>query len=445
MLSNLSVKTPREIVEELNKYIIGQTAAKRAVAIALRNRHRRRFVSGIMKNEITPKNILMIGSTGVGKTEIARRLAKLDNAPFLKVEATKFTEIGYVGRDVESIIRDLVDISIKLVREERVVKFNSKSIILAEEHLLDLLLKDNKSDYFNDMTGENVRDVFKKKLKNGDLDDRMVDIEISQSNLGFDMISVPGMETMTNQFNSLLESISPTKKKKSKVCVKEALDIFKNEELEKFMTKDDISRDGIKRVEDSGIVFLDEIDKIVQSSDRKVSSDISREGVQRDLLPLIDGSNVMTKHGMVKTDHILFIAAGAFHISKPSDLIPELQGRLPVRVKLTSLTADDFVRILLEPDYSLIKQYKDLLKVEGVNLVFSDDSISSIAQIAYNMNQSVENIGARRLYTIIEKLLENILFDSGDSKFGEFFIDSNYVYKNLQDFDYIDDLRRFIL
>lgn len=444
MLNNLFIKTPRLILEELNKHIVGQQAAKKAVAIALRNRHRRRLVSESMRNEIKPKNILMIGSTGVGKTEIARRLAKLDNAPFIKVEVTKFTEIGYVGRDVESIIRDLVDISIKLVFEERSINFKKKAFVLAQDRLLDFLLLDNKGGYF-DSNRIGFKDIMRKKLLSGEFDEKEVDIDVKQSNSVLDFMSVPGMENMTNHFNSILNSIMQSKKKKIRVKVKEALNLLQSEELEKFLNKDELKQEGIKRVENSGIVFLDEIDKIVQDSEKKGSSDISREGVQRDLLPLIDGCNVMTKYGLVKTNYILFIAAGAFHISKPSDLIPELQGRLPICVKLSSLGIDDFVKILIEPNYSLIKQYIDLLKVEGVNLLFSNDSILAIAEIAYNMNQRIENIGARRLYTIMEKLLEDILFDAGDSKFGDFTISKDYVYRCFDDVDYMIDFSRFIL
>lgn len=445
MLNKISIKTPKEIVEDLNKHIIGQKNAKRAVAIALRNRHRRRFVSSPLQNEITPKNILMIGSTGVGKTEIARRLAKLDNAPFIKVEATKFTEIGYVGRDVESIIRDLVDISIKLVREEIIVKTKDLIQSLVEERLLNILLTEKtKYNYFSDKLEEN-RKTLKLKLSSGILDDDEVEINTNQAKPSFDFVSLPGMENMNNQFNNILESISPIKKKKRKVKIKDAIDILTEEEISKFIDKDEIKREGIKRVEENGIVFLDEIDKITQSFNKKTSIDISREGVQRDLLPLLDGGVVITKYGIVKTNHILFIAAGAFHVSKPSDLLPELQGRLPVRVKLNSLTIDDFINILLEPDYSLIKQYKDLLKTEGVNLIFSKNSIHSIAEITYKLNQNIENIGARRLYTVMEKLLDEILFTAGDTKTGDFFINSDYVYKQLKDFDYILDLKRFIL
>jgi len=444
MLNKLAIKTPRDIVSELNKHIIGQNSAKRAVAIALRNRYRRRFVPEEFKNEITPKNILMIGSTGVGKTEIARRLAKLDNAPFIKVEATKFTEIGYVGRDVESIIRDLVDIAVKLVQEEEISKVSSKALFLAEEKILNILLSDRTDSSILFKT-DDIKSFLKKKLQSGELNDKEIEINIVQEKTAVDFLSFPGMEGVADQFNNILNSLSSEKKKKRIVNIKDALKILKEEESSKLINFDNIKFQAIDRVEQSGIVFLDELDKIAQRSDKKVSTDVSREGVQRDLLPLIEGSNVMTKYGIVKTDYILFIASGAFHISKPSDLIPELQGRLPIKVKLDSLTTDDFIKILLEPDYSIVKQYKELLKVEGVNLVFSDDSIISIAQIANDINEYEENIGARRLHTVMEKLLDNILFEAGHEKNFDFLIDSDYVYKCLKDLNYVSNLDNFIL
>lgn len=446
ILSKLSIKTPKDIVLELDKHIVGQMAAKRAVAIALRNRYRRRFVPEKFKNEITPKNILMIGSTGVGKTEIARRLAKLDGAPFIKVEATKFTEIGYVGRDVESIIRDLVDIAIKLLKEEECAKVSSKALCLAEEKVLDQLMSE-QSDFSivsNDKIDE-IKSVLRRQLKSGELNDKEIEVDVAQQKAAFDFMSVPGMDGIADQFNNLLSSLSFEKKKKKIMTIKDALKILKEEESSRLINFDNIKLQALDRVEQSGIVFLDELDKIAQSSDKKVSADVSREGVQRDLLPLLEGSNVMTKHGMVKTDYILFIASGAFHISKPSDLIPELQGRLPIKVKLDSLNSEDFVRILLEPDYSLVKQYKELLKVEGVNLLFSKDSIISISQIANNINQYEENIGARRLHTVMEKLLEGLLFDAGNGEHIDFLIDSDYVYRCLKDLNCVNNLESFIL
>ncbi|HFL8824396.1 MAG TPA: ATP-dependent protease ATPase subunit HslU [Candidatus Azoamicus sp. OHIO1] len=442
MSKMLFVKTPKQIVEELDKYIIGQNSAKRAVAIALRNRYRRKFVSDELKNEITPKNILMIGATGVGKTEIARRLACLDGAPFIKVEATKFTEIGYVGRDVDSIIRDLIDIAIKLVREEEIKNVRFKAEISAEEKLLDILLSVDSELSQKDC---DIRQLFRRKLRDGLLDNKEIEVELSQSLTGVEIMSIPGMEEMTSQLQGILRSLSGNRKKKRKMIVREALKLLIDEEAFKLLNEDDIKIKAIDRVEQNGIVFLDEIDKIVQCSEKKVGIDVSREGVQRDLLPLIEGCNVVTKYGIVKTNYILFIAAGAFHISKVSDLIPELQGRLPIRVKLDSLQVDDFVRILVEPKASLVKQYRDLLSVEGVNLEFTSSSISCIAKIAYDINEHSENIGARRLHTVMEKLLEDVLFDSVCEEYKDFFIDDEYVYKKLGKLEYNGDLNKFIL
>lgn len=445
MLKMSFIKTPKQIVEELDKYIIGQDVAKRSVAIALRNRYRRKLVPDDLKDEITPKNILMIGATGVGKTEIAKRLANLACAPFIKVEATKFTEIGYVGRDVDSIIRDLVDISIKLVREEEIKKVKFKAEILAEEKILDVLLQTDISDLFPSLDGVDIKSFLRKKLRNGDLDSKEIEIDVLQSTVGFEIMSPPGMEEMTNQLQGILKSLSGNKKKKRKLLVKDALKILIDEESLKFLNEDEIRTRAIDNVEQNGIVFLDEIDKIVQSSEKKVGADVSREGVQRDLLPLIEGCNVSTKYGIVKTNYILFIAAGAFHISKVSDLIPELQGRLPIRVKLDSLQVNDFVRILIEPKTSLIKQYKSLLQVEGVNLEFTSSSVNSIAKIAYDMNEHFENIGARRLHTVMEKLLEDLLFDSVDGNGSDFVIDVEYVYKKLGKFESGYNVNKFIL
>lgn len=441
MINNNSKKNPREIVEELDKHIIGQTEAKKAVAIALRNRYRRRLIPNELKNEITPKNILMIGPTGVGKTEIARRLAKLDNAPFIKIEATKFTEIGYVGRDVESIIRDLLDIAINMVKKDEIIKFESKIKEITEEKILNYILNQEE----NKNTSEEYKDKIRKQLKSEEINKKEIEIDTTQTHTSFDYYNIPGMEMLNNQFQNILQSISGKKTKKIKTTIKNAINIIKDEEASKFINTEEITAKAIEKVEQSGIVFLDEIDKITQFSDRKNSADISREGVQRDLLPLIEGCNVSTKHGIIKTDYILFIAAGAFHISKPSDLIPELQGRLPIKVSLNSLNSTDFVKILLDTDYNLIKQYTEILKSEKVEINFTNDSIHCIANIAYNINQNTENIGARRLQTVMEKLLEDILFDAGDKIIGKVKIDSNYVYTKLKEFDYINDLNKFTL
>ncbi|HIH2762680.1 MAG TPA: ATP-dependent protease ATPase subunit HslU [Candidatus Azoamicus sp. MARI] len=439
MTKNLFTKTPKEIVNELDKHIIGQTEAKKAVAIALRNRYRRKLIPEELKNEITPKNILMIGATGVGKTEIARRLAKLDNAPFIKVEATKFTEIGYVGRDVETIIKDLLDIAINMLKKNEITKFESKIKELSEEKIINYIISSDEKKY----TLENKKDELKKKLYSGELDKIEIEIDMSNSNNYFDNYNIPGMEIIGNQFQNIMQSLSG--KKKIKTTIKNALNIIKEEEASKFINKDDIITKAIELVEQNGIVFLDEIDKITQFSDKKNSADVSREGVQRDLLPLIEGCNVNTKHGVIKTDYILFIAAGAFHISKPSDLIPELQGRLPIKVSLNTLNAMDFIKILLNTDYNLIKQYTEILKTENVEIKFTNDSITCIANIAYNINQNTENIGARRLQTVMEKLLEDILFDAGDTVLGEITIDSNYVYMKLKDIDHTNDINKFTI
>lgn len=437
----LFTKTPKEIVDELDKHIIGQIEAKKAVAIALRNRYRRKLIPDELKNEITPKNILMVGSTGVGKTEIARRLAKLDNAPFIKVEATKFTEIGYVGRDVETIIRDLLDISINIIKKNEINKFESKIKKKTEEKIINYIMSKEE----NKNISENKKDELRKKLTSGELDKTEIEIEISNSNNNFDNYNITGIDILGDQFQNMIQSLSGKKNKKIKTTIKNAINIIKEEETSKFINKDDIIKKAIDSVEQNGIVFLDEIDKITQFSDKKNSADVSREGVQRDLLPLIEGCNITTKHGIIKTDYILFIAAGAFHISKPSDLIPELQGRLPIKVSLNSLNAMDFIKILLHTDYNLIKQYKEILKTEKVNINFTNDSITCIANIAYNINQNTENIGARRLHTVMEKLLEDILFEAGDNITGDITIDSNYVYMKLKDIDYTNDINKFTL
>lgn len=441
MTKLLLTKTPKQIVDELDKHIIGQTEAKKAVAIALRNRYRRKLISDELKNEITPKNILMIGATGVGKTEIARRLAKLDNAPFIKVEATKFTEIGYVGRDVETIIRDLLDIAINMIKKDEISKFESKVKEITEERIINYIISndENKNLY------EYQKDELKKKIYSGDMDKKEIEIDISNSNNNFENYNIPGMDMLNTQFQAIMNSLSGKKQKKIKTTIKNAINIIKEEEASKFINNDEIITTAIEKVEQNGIVFLDEIDKITQFSDKKNSADVSREGVQRDLLPLIEGCNVNTKYGVIKTDYILFIAAGSFHISKPSDLIPELQGRLPIKVYLNSLNAMDFVKILLNTDHSLIKQYTEILKTEKVEIKFTNDSIHCIANIAHNINQNTENIGARRLQTIMEKLLEDILFEAGDKLIGEINIDSNYVYMKLKDIDQTNNINKFTL
>ncbi|HIH2763311.1 MAG TPA: ATP-dependent protease ATPase subunit HslU [Candidatus Azoamicus sp.] len=441
MTKLLLIKTPKEIVNELDKHIIGQTEAKKAVAIALRNRYRRKLIPDELKNEITPKNILMIGTTGVGKTEIARRLAKLDNAPFIKVEATKFTEIGYVGRDVETIIRDLLDIAINMVKREEINKIESKIKNITEEKIFNYIISNDE----NKNISENKKEELKKNLASGNMDKIEIEIDVSNSNNYFDNLNIPGMDIIGNQVQNIMQSLSGKKNKKIKTTVKNAINIIKDEEASKFINKDDIITAAIEKVEQNGIVFLDEIDKITQFSDKKNSADVSREGVQRDLLPLIEGCNINTKYGVIKTDYILFIAAGAFHISKPSDLIPELQGRLPIKVSLNSLNAIDFIKILLNTDYSLIKQYTEILKTENVEINFTTDSIHCIANIAYNINQNTENIGARRLHTVMEKLLEDILFDAGDKLTGKVNIDSNYVYTKLKDIDHTNDINKFTI
>jgi len=436
---------PQEIVTELDKHIIGQQDAKRAVAIALRNRHRRMHVEPALQNEITPKNILMIGPTGVGKTEIARRLAKLANAPFIKIEATKFTEVGYVGRDVDSIIRDLIDISMKLTREEAVAKVETKANEIAKERILDALLPSAKhTEEINSEDAKATRELFRSKLHTGELDDKEIEIEVSQSTVGIEIMAPPGMEEMSSQLQSIFQNISNDRTKSRKIRVKDAKKILREEEANKLVNFDDLKSLAIERVEQSGIVFLDEIDKITQRSERS-GADVSREGVQRDLLPLIEGCTVTTKYGMVKTDHILFIASGSFHLSKPSDLIPELQGRLPIRVELKALQPEDFIRILTEPDASLTNQYAALLATEGVTLKFALDGIETMANLAWQINESTENIGARRLHTVMEKLLEDISFRASELKDSTINIDAVYVDKQIGALCKDQDLSRFIL
>ncbi len=440
----MSAMTPREIVNELDKHIIGQHEAKRAVAIALRNRWRRMQVASPLREEITPKNILMISPTGVGKTEIARRLAKLADAPFIKVEATKFTEVGYVGRDVESIIRDLADIAIKMFREREMAKVEHRALDAAEDRILDALLPPARTAGDQDRERDSMaRQVFRKKLREGVLDDKEIEIEIKAAPVGVEIMAPPGMEEMTSQLQSMFSNISGDRKKTRKMKVAEAMRKIKEEEAAKLVNEEEIKQQAIRAAEENGIVFIDEIDKVAKRSEH-TSADVSREGVQRDLLPLIEGSTINTKFGMIRTDHILFIASGAFHLAKPSDLIPELQGRLPIRVELSALTPDDFRRILTEPNASLTEQYVALLKSEGVDLEFTSDAIQQIAEIAWRVNETTENIGARRLHTVMERLLEEISFNK-DNIQGKFVVDSAYVDKQLGELSSDEDLSRYIL
>jgi ATP-dependent HslUV protease ATP-binding subunit HslU len=441
----MSNMTPREIVHELDKYIIGQDAAKRAVAIALRNRWRRMQLPEELRAEITPKNILMIGPTGVGKTEIARRLAKLANAPFVKVEATKFTEVGYVGRDVESIVRDLVDVAIKMYREQEMTRVRFRAEEAAEERILDILLPAAR-DTTAEKSSSSTRQLLRKKLREGELDTKEIEVEVSANMPGMEIMAPPGMEEMTNQLQSMFSNMSRQQKKARKLPIKAAFEALCDEEAAKMVNEEELKQKAVAEAEQNGIVFIDELDKVAKRSEG-AGADVSREGVQRDLLPLIEGSTVSTKHGMVKTDHILFIASGAFHLARPSDLIPELQGRLPIRVELSALTPDDFERILTEPSASLTEQYQALLATEGVDLKFSQDGLRRIAETAWRVNERTENIGARRLHTVMERLLEETSFGAADAGLKEeaLMVDASYVDKQLQELSEDDDLSRFIL
>ncbi|MFA7633713.1 MAG: ATP-dependent protease ATPase subunit HslU [Thiohalomonadaceae bacterium] len=440
----MSAMTPREIVQELDKHIIGQTAAKRSVAVALRNRWRRSQVDAQLRNEITPKNILLIGPTGVGKTEIARRLAKLANAPFIKVEATKFTEVGYVGRDVEAIIRDLMDLAIKMTREQEMAKVHHRAFEAAEERILDILLPAARG-FEEEQADSSTRQKFRKKLREGNLDDKEIELEVS-AQMGVEIMAPPGMEEMTSQLQGLFKNLSGGRTKQRKLRVKEAMRLLTEEEAAKLINEEDLKSRALHAVEQNGIVFLDEMDKICRRGSESASGDdISREGVQRDLLPLVEGSNVSTKYGMVKTDHILFIASGAFHLARPSDLIPELQGRFPIRVELDALVTADFIRILTEPDASLTEQYKALLATEGVTVDFTEGGIARIAEIAWQVNESTENIGARRLHTVLERLLESLSFEAADKSGQTISIDAAYVDAQLGELAEDEDLSRYIL
>jgi ATP-dependent HslUV protease ATP-binding subunit HslU len=447
----MSDMTPREIVHELDSHIVGQSDAKRAVAIALRNRWRRMQLNEDLRNEVTPKNILMIGPTGVGKTEIARRLAKLARAPFIKVEATKFTEVGYVGKEVETIIRDLADMAIKMVKEDEMSRVQHLAEEAAEERILDVLLPPARDGFGNaeksddDSDNNSTRQIFRKKLREGKLDDKEIELDLAAPQVGVEIMAPPGMEDMTSQLQGMFQSMSSDKTKKRKLKIKDAFKSLQEEEASKIVNQEDIKQKAIYAVEQNGIVFIDEIDKICKRADSNSGGDVSREGVQRDLLPLVEGSTVSTKHGMIKTDHILFVASGAFQMAKPSDLIPELQGRLPIRVELKALTTDDFVRILTEPFASLTEQYIALLATEGVQIEFSDDGIQAIANAAWQVNETTENIGARRLHTMMERLTEELSFHADERAGENIVIDKNYVDKTLNDVVKNEDLSRFIL
>ena len=441
----MSNMTPREIVSELDHHIIGQDKAKRAVAIALRNRWRRMQLNEELRNEVTPKNILMIGPTGVGKTEIARRLSRLANAPFIKVEATKFTEVGYVGREVDSIVRDLVETAVKQVREQEMQKVQQRATDAAEERILDILLPPARSPQGDEEKETSTRQVFRKKLREGKLDDKEVEIEVSAA-VGVEIMAPPGMEEMTSQLQGMFSNLGSNKTKKAKMPVSKALTMLRDDEAAKLINEEEIKSRAIEAAEQNGIVFIDEIDKVAKRADTS-GADVSREGVQRDLLPLIEGCTISTKYGMIKTDHILFIGSGAFHLTKPSDLIPELQGRLPIRVELESLTANDFERILTEPTASLTEQYRELLATEGLAVQFADSGIRRLAELAFEVNEKTENIGARRLHTMLERLLEEVSYEASDlaAKGDTVNIDADYVNNALGELSQDEDLSRFIL
>jgi ATP-dependent HslUV protease ATP-binding subunit HslU len=442
--------TPREIVQELDKHIVGQQAAKRAVAIALRNRWRRMQVAEELRAEITPKNILMIGPTGVGKTEIARRLARLANAPFVKVEATKFTEVGYVGREVDSIVKDLVDVAVKLTREQEMDKVRHRAMDSAEERVLDALLPRPRPVGFGTEPASpperesDTRQRFRKMLREGQLDDREVEVELRAVPMGVEIMAPPGMEELSQQLQGIFSSLGGERTRSRKLSVREAMKLLTEEEAAKLINEDELKVQALRNAEQNGIVFIDEIDKIARRQET-MGADVSREGVQRDLLPLVEGCTVSTKHGMVKTDHVLFIASGAFHTSKPSDLIPELQGRFPIRVELEALKAEDFVRILTEPDASLCTQYAALLATEGVQLEFDPDGVRRIAEVAYDVNQRTENIGARRLHTVMERLLDGVSFEASDRAGSSLVVDADFVERNLGELARDQDLARYIL
>ncbi|HAT9295653.1 TPA: ATP-dependent protease ATPase subunit HslU [Legionella pneumophila subsp. pneumophila] len=446
MKANNMVMTPREIVQELDKHIIGQDDAKRAVAIALRNRWRRMKIKDpVLRNEIMPKNILMIGPTGVGKTEIARRLANLAKAPFIKVEATKFTEVGYVGRDVDSIIRDLTDMAIKQEREFAMKKVEHLAEDAAEERILDVLLPPARGTLTPGEKNTTARQVFRKQLREGELNDNEIEIELAATPVGIEIMAPPGMEEMTSQLQSMFQQVGSYRTKTRKMTVAKAMKILREEEAAKLINEEDIKLKAIESVEQNGIVFIDELDKIAKRSDTVSGGDVSREGVQRDLLPLVEGTTVSTKYGMVKSDHILFIASGAFHVAKPSDLIAELQGRLPIRVELSALSVEDFVRILTEPSASLTLQYSALMETEGLTLTFDETGIRRIAEVAWQVNERTENIGARRLYTVMERLLEVVSFEATDKAGETVHVDKAYVDKNLGQLIADEDLARYIL